>query len=210
MTLAFEVALDRFGSSLCELSLAPEDAWRVVQGLKRCAGGTNGIAPPVAVSLRAAAATLSVGALGRLIPGDVVLADSESRPDGTAVVVIGDHLVAPAEVGPTGSLLSGRPMAGRGSSWEWSMDNRTEGAAAVALEDSELEDLPVRIVFELGRVELPLGEIRRLAPGALIPLARAFDEPLDIVANGRRLGRGALVRIGHNLGVRIVSLVGND
>ena len=55
-----------------------------------------------------------------------------------------------------------------------------------------------------------LGEIQRLAPGALVPLARPFDEPLDIMANGKRLGRGTLVRIGQSLGVRIVSLVGND
>lgn len=210
VTLAFKAEIDGLGSSICELSLAAEDAWRLLQGLERCAGAAGDIAPPIAVSLRAAATTLSVGALGRLVPGDVVLADMESRPDGTAIAVIGDHLVAPAEVGPTGGLLSARPVAGRGSPWEWSMDNRNEGTEAVALEDSELDDLPVRIVFELGRVELPLGEIRRLARGAVIPLARAFDEPLDIVANGRRLGRGALVRIGQNLGVRIVSLVGND
>ncbi len=77
------------------------------------------------------------------------------------------------------------------------------------LHDLDLDDLPVRLVFELGRVELSLGELQRLAPGALVPLARSLDEPLDIMANGRRLGGGTLVRIGESLGVRIVSLVGN-
>ena len=63
---------------------------------------------------------------------------------------------------------------------------------------------------KLGRVELSLGELQRLAPGALVPLARPLDEPLDIMANGRRLGRGTLVQIGESLGVRIVSLAGNE
>jgi hypothetical protein len=33
---------------------------------------------------------------------------------------------------------------------------------------------------------------------------------LDIMANGRRLGRGTLVQIGESLGVRIVSLASNE
>ena len=78
------------------------------------------------------------------------------------------------------------------------------------LHDSDLDDLPVRLVFEFGRAELSLGELQGLAPGALVPLARPLDEPIDIMANGRRLGRGALVRIGDSLGVRIVSIVGNE
>ena len=90
------------------------------------------------------------------------------------------------------------------------MGNPTEFSGPTSLHDSDLDDLPVRLVFELGRVELSLGELQRLAPGALVPLARAVDEPLDIMANGRRLGRGTLVQIGESLGVRIVSLAGNE
>jgi type III secretion protein Q len=44
----------------------------------------------------------------------------------------------------------------------------------------------------------------------LLPLRRPLDEPLDIMANGRRLGRGTLVQIGESLGVRIVSIAGNE
>ena len=90
-----------------------------------------------------------------------------------------------------------------GSFWEWSMGNPN-------VHDPDLDDLPVRLVFELGRVELSLGELQRLAPGALVPLGRPLEEPLDIMANGRRLGRGTLVQIGDSLGVRIVSLAGNE
>ena len=63
--------------------------------------------------------------------------------------------------------------------------------------------------FEVGRLELSLGEIRRLAPGAVLPLMRPLDEALDIVANGRRIGSGTIVRIGDAVGVRVTRLLEN-
>ena len=121
----------------------------------------------------------------RLALDDVTLADLQCQPDNAATAV-------------------------SGSFWEWSMGNPTEFSGPAGLHDSDLDDLPVRLVFEVGRVELSLGELQRLAPGALVPLGRPPDEPLDIMANGRRLGRGTLVQIGESLGVRIVSIVGHE
>ena len=121
----------------------------------------------------------------RLALDDVTLADLQCQPDNAATAV-------------------------SGSFWEWSMGNPTEFSGPAGLHDSDLDDLPVRLVFEVGRVELSLGELQRLAPGALVPLGRPPDEPLDIMANGRRLGRGTLVQIGESLGVRIVSIIGNE
>jgi type III secretion protein Q len=162
------------------------------------------------LSLRTAAATITAGAIERLALDDVMLSDLECQPDNAAIAVIVEHLVIPVELSPAGIVITARPLRGRDSSWEWSMGNPTEFSGPTGLHDSDLDDLPVRLVFELGRVELSLGELQRLAPGALVPLARPLDEPIDIMANGRRLGRGTLVRIGESLGVRIVSLVGNE
>jgi type III secretion protein Q len=158
----------------------------------------------------AAAATISAGAIERLAFDEVMLADLECQPDNAAIAVIAEHLVIPVELSPAGIVVTARPLRGRGSSWEWSMGNPTEFSGPTGLHDSDLDDLPVRLVFEVGRVELSLGELQRLAPGALVPLGRPPDEPLDIMANGRRLGRGTLVQIGESLGVRIVSIVGNE
>jgi len=151
----------------------------------------------------------------RLALDDVTLADLECQPDNAAIAVIVEHLVIPVELSTAGTVVTARPLRGRDSSWEWSMGNPTEFSGPTGLHDSDLQgpdldDLPVRLVFELGRVELSLGELQSLAPGALVPLARPVDEPIDIMANGRRLGRGALVQIGDSLGVRIVSLAGNE
>ena len=141
---------------------------------------------------------------------DIVLADVECQRDNRAIAIIARQLVIPVGLSPAGIVVTARPVRRRGFSWEWNMGNPTEFSGPTGLQDSDLDDLPVRLVFELGRVELSLGELQRLAPGALVPLARPLDEPLDIIANGRRLGRGALVQIGDSLGVRIVSLAGND
>ena len=83
----------------------------------------------------------------RLALDDVALADLQCQPGNAATAV-------------------------SGSSWEWSMGNPTEFSGPAGLHDPDLDDLPVRLVFELGRVELSLGELQRLAPGALVPLSR--------------------------------------
>jgi len=74
------------------------------------------------------------------------------------------------------------------------------------LDDSELDSLPLRVVFEMGRLEMSLSEVRQLAPGMTLPLARPLDDVVDIVVNGRRIGRGSLVRVGDGLGVRVSRL----
>jgi type III secretion protein Q len=146
----------------------------------------------------------------RLALDDFTLADLQCQPDNAATAVIVRHLVIPVALSPAGIVVTAHPLRGRGSSWEWSMGNPTEFSGPTGLHDPDLDDLPVRLVFEVGRVELSLGELQRLGPGALVPLGRPLEEPLDIMANGRRLGRGTLVQIGESLGVRIVSIAGNE
>src|SRR4051812_15734309 len=169
--LAWELGFDGGAVSTCELFLTPRDAERLTHHLDRCADAEKSVIDlPFALCLRTAAATITAGEIERLALDDVVLADVECRPD-TAIAVIGEHLVVPVELTPAGIVTAARPIRGRGSSWEWSMDNPTEFSGPTGLDDSNFDDLPVRLVFELGRVELSLGEIQRLAPGALVPLA---------------------------------------
>jgi type III secretion protein Q len=72
--------------------------------------------------------------------------------------------------------------------------------------DLDLASLKIRVVYELGRAELSAGDIAKLAPGAILPLARTVEESIDIVANGKRIGTGTLVQIGDSLGVRVTRL----
>ncbi len=69
-----------------------------------------------------------------------------------------------------------------------------------------LEDITVAMVVELGRVMVSAADVVQLRPGQVIELARAPGEPVDLVVDGKRIGKGELVEIDGELGVRILSL----
>jgi type III secretion protein Q len=208
--LTFGLTIEDLGSLTCELRLAVGQAIEVARRIDQYSGAEQAsVDLPIAVCLRQAAATLLLKEIRSLTPGDVMLVDEVCRPDGTAVAVIGEHLVAAVELVPSGGLLSTYSTRGRGSPWEWSMEKPPDALRGSAPETADLDDLPVRLVFEFGRLELSLGEIRRLAPGAVLPLTRPLDDAVDIVANGRRIGRGMIVQIGDSIGVRVTRLLDN-
>ena len=206
-SLCLMLTMGDLGSMTCDLVLAPHHVRRLAVLLDRLAGQpAAALDLDLPACLRVAAATLTIGALRELAPGDVVLAEQACSPDDSAVLVIAEHFVAPVTIEVDGCRLPAPPEAGRGTTWEWSMESNIEPSKASRLEDAALDAVPIRVIFELGRVELRLAEIAALAPGALVPLVRPLDGALDIVANGKRIGQGTLVRIGDSLGVRITRL----
>jgi type III secretion protein Q len=207
--LAFALTVDGAGAAAAELRLPPRHAVALARLLDQRAAPARPAVEllPVPLCLRAAAATLKVAELATLLPGDVVMLDQCCRLMRTAVAVIAEHLVAPLDLNAAGAAITAPPMPGRGSSWEWSMQNVADKPDLS--QKSDLDDLPINLLLELGRLDLPLGEIRRLAPGAVLPLARPLDDSVDILANGRRIGRGALVQIGDSVGVRVTRLFDN-
>jgi len=191
----------------CELAFSSPHAMRLAALLDRLAAvPASTLDLELPACLRLAAATLTVRELGGLAPGDVVLAEQACPADDGAVLVIAEHLVAPARIESDGCRLSAAPAPGRQTIWEWSMEDHIDPAKASRLHDAAVDTIPVRVTFELGRVDLPLKQLATLAPGSLVPLVRPLDEALDIVANGRRIGHGTIVRIGDSLGVRITRL----
>jgi type III secretion protein Q len=220
-SLAFNVTVEGLGTSCAELLLQPGHAIMFAQFLDRCArephpaaqAGEGGVGPaielPLAVCVRVAAATFVAGEIATLSPGDVVMADHGRQQMRAAVAVIAEHLVAPVELTAAGAQIAAQPMHGHGSLWEWSMENGGDRSRADVLQKTDLDDIPVKLLFELGRIELSLAEIRHLAPGALLPLQRPLEDGVDILANGRRIGRGSLIQIGDGLGIRITRLFDN-
>jgi flagellar motor switch protein FliM len=71
-----------------------------------------------------------------------------------------------------------------------------------------LNDIPLQIAVELGRVAMTAEEVVGLKVGHVIDLNRAAGEPLDLSVNGKVVARGELVEVDGNLGVRILSLAG--
>ncbi len=69
-----------------------------------------------------------------------------------------------------------------------------------------LEDVAVAMVVELGRVSVSAADVMGLRPGQVIELSRSPGDPVDLVVDGKRLGKGELVEIEGELGVRILEL----
>jgi flagellar motor switch protein FliN len=68
-------------------------------------------------------------------------------------------------------------------------------------------DVPVTLVVELGRVNLPLSRLADLKPGDVIELGRHSREPVELTSNGRLVARGELVQIDTELGVRVTHVL---
>lgn len=94
-------------------------------------------------------------------------------------------------------------------------ESTTPGQGRPDLDDAQgavgadlMNDIPLQISVELGRVATTAEEIVSLKVGHVFDLNRVAGEPLDLSVNGRVVARGEIVEIDGNLGVRILSLAG--
>lgn len=168
------------------------------------------------MALRVGVATLARAEIAGLAPGDAVLLDVWTGAFGKAVAVVAETAGQTCTTSPAGFVLDGplQPRR-RGRSapalahppqprtWEAFMSDIDTGPLPL---DGALRDVQIRLVFELGRLELPLASLESLGAGHVFELGRGEDEPVDIIVGSRRIGTGQLVRIADQVGVRIVSL----
>ncbi len=72
--------------------------------------------------------------------------------------------------------------------------------------DDLLQTIKTPLVVELGRASFSLLEIAQMKPGTIIELSRMPSEPVDLVVSGKSIGKGELLDIEGELGVRVLSL----
>ncbi len=72
---------------------------------------------------------------------------------------------------------------------------------------ARLDDLPVRLQFDLGERTLPLAELQTVGPGFVFELGRELRRAVTIRANGRAIGDGELVEVDGQVGVLIRQLL---
>jgi len=122
---------------------------------------------------------------------------ADRRQVGRAVLQLGELRMA--QLNPPGSAFMGAAF----------MTNRE--MEFVGAREGAFDDVPVVLRFELAQWQAPLSEMAQLAPGAVIDLGHRIDNQSVAVWVGQRcIGRGQLVAIGERLGVRILSLVGQE
>lgn len=67
-------------------------------------------------------------------------------------------------------------------------------------------DIPVQLVVEVGAITLPVGKILELAPGNLLDLDMSPENGVNLVVNGKIIGKAELLKIGESVGVRILEI----
>ena len=148
------------------------------------------------------AATLSRAELTSLAPGDAVRANA--WPDNEVHLVAGDMFAWAARREGATLRLIGKRRAVRAELERFAMLDE------ILPQDSEtsLDELPVRLSFEIGTLEVSLAELEALGPGHVFELGRAEGEAVDIRANGRKIGTGRAVVVGGAIAVQIVRITG--
>jgi flagellar motor switch protein FliN/FliY len=68
-------------------------------------------------------------------------------------------------------------------------------------------DIPVHVHVELGSTEASIRNILNMGPGSIVELEREAGESADLMVNGKLIGKGDVVVVGDNFGIRITSLV---
>ena len=68
------------------------------------------------------------------------------------------------------------------------------------------EELSLTIVVEVGRLQMSIQKLMELQPGNVLDLNIYPENGVDLVVNGRRVGKGELLKVGETLGVRVLDI----
>jgi len=71
-----------------------------------------------------------------------------------------------------------------------------------------LASAPIEVTVEVGRIALTGAEVAGLCNGSVLQIGRRLDGPVELTAAGRLIGRGVLVDIEGELGVRLTERIG--
>jgi flagellar motor switch protein FliN/FliY len=73
-----------------------------------------------------------------------------------------------------------------------------------------LLDIPVKVVVELGKTKVQLGDLLRLGRGSVLELEKPAEDPLDVHVNGKLIGRGEVVVVNNKFGIKLTEIAPAD
>jgi type III secretion protein Q len=138
---------------------------------------------------------LSLGDLGSLAPGDVVVFDGTKTSAG---VVSG-----PARIDARTFELHGMLS---NNAFTFTRATTRANPEEPAMPNAADPALPVEVEIELTRLQLPVAELATLKPGAVLPLHISASQPVMLRIGDRAVARAELVEIDGELGARILTL----
>lgn len=159
------------------------------------------------IAIRRGYAVLTTEELKSLALGDGIPIDPSAA--GAAAAVTGEHYLAQCRLEAGGAVLTEALLTRPRGPLRHLMSNE---AIDQELQEppvpSSINEIPVKVVFDIGRIEMPLGTLEAIGEGHIFPLDRAQPDVVDIVANGRIIGRGEIIAFGGFAAVRVTSLTG--
>jgi flagellar motor switch protein FliN/FliY len=68
-------------------------------------------------------------------------------------------------------------------------------------------DIPVTVSIELGRTRLAIADILQLGQGSVLELDKLAGEPLEVLVQGRIIGKGEVVVVNEKFGIRLTDVI---
>jgi type III secretion protein Q len=167
------------------------------------------VALPPGLRIRWAAVVGSTG----LTAGEVRALEEQDIVVIEQAVYAADGLACSLGAGPK-RHYAGRAMLRRGGQLQI-IQFTTKGQAtmthsnadAALPEETDFDDIPVSLRFELAHWDASLADVANLAAGSIIDLGQRVDEQsVSVWVEQRCIGTGQLVAIGERLGVRLLSV----
>lgn len=87
------------------------------------------------------------------------------------------------------------------------MSDATTNPESASIKSDMIMDIPVSLSVELGRTQMKVKEIMALSTGTVIELEKPVEDPVDLYVNGKLVGRGEVVVVDNNLGIKITQVV---
>jgi flagellar motor switch protein FliN len=69
-------------------------------------------------------------------------------------------------------------------------------------------DVNVRLSLEIGRTQVTIRDLLKLAPGSVVEFDRPAGDPLDVLVNDRLVAHGEVVMVNDRYGVRFTEAIG--
>lgn len=71
---------------------------------------------------------------------------------------------------------------------------------------SPIAEVPVEIAIDIGHKPMPLAEVAELGIGSIVTFDRMVGEPVDLIANGRKVAAGEIIGVDGRFALRVTEI----
>ena len=164
---------------------------------------------PIIARVLAGLTWLPAHGLSSLRPGDAIVFDVSWLQQKRAPVIIGEQIVRACAVETKGFVVLDEPPfrdIKERNMWLMEGDMSAERGPGSEPEVALVDDLEVKLTFELGRLQMTVGDVEKVEPGYVFELSRQPNQAVDIYVLNRLVGWGELVMIADKIGVRVTKI----